>query len=369
MLRGEALSVDIGKEDVVQARGTVKETPQAPYGGKELVVSEIRVLGRVSKSLPVDPTGKTKADIDTRITYRFLDLRRDEVKKIFTAKSEAARAFREFLESKGFVEIHPPSIIGAASEGGAEVFEIQYFETKAYLAQSPQLYKQMAVVGGLERVSMVTPVFRAEKHATSYHLNEITAMDAEAAFFDDNDAIELLSGVLKHITKKLSKSYDEVEEVKEVKVVEYDDAVRELQENNLDIEHGDDFNRESEQKLCEVFGQAVVVKKWPTSIRAFYSMPYEHEPEYCRAFDLIYKGLEISSGAQRIHIPELLEEQIKKRGLDPESFSFYIDSFRYGAPPHSGWGMGLERLVMKMLGLKNIREAMLWPRDRVRLTP
>ncbi|RME79553.1 MAG: aspartate--tRNA(Asn) ligase, partial [Methanobacteriota archaeon] len=225
VLKGELLSPNIGKEYVVSLEGTVKETPQAPYGGKEIVANSLEVLGAVEKSLPVDPTSKTPAELETRLNFRFLDLRRDEIKRVFLAKSEAVRAFRDYARDEGFVEIHPPSIIGAASEGGAEVFEVKYFESKAYLAQSPQLYKQMAVVGGLERVTMTGPVFRAEKHNTSAHLNETIQMDMEAAFIDDVGAIKLLTGAMEAITEKLS-HYEEVNALKDIPVVEYEDAIK-----------------------------------------------------------------------------------------------------------------------------------------------
>ncbi len=369
VVKNPDLASDLKKEDVVQIKGKVQESAQAPYGGKEIVVEEIKVLGKVQKPLPVDPVDKTPADLDTRLQYRFLDLRRDKVKRIFLAKSMAIRAFRDYLKSQGFVDIQPATIIGAASEGGAELFEVQYFEKRAFLAQSPQLYKQMAVIGGIERVTMTTPVFRAEKHNTTAHLNESTQMDAEAAFFDDIDAVKLLSNSAMAIINTVAEHYEEVTPIKEVPVVAYDDAINELRENNFDIEIGDDLNRDAEKKLCELYGEAVVINKWPTAIRAFYSMPYDNDPEYCRSYDLLYRGMEISSGAQRIHIPELLEEQIKKRGLNVEDFRFYLEAFNYGAPPHSGWSIGLERITMKMLNLNNIREAMLFPRDRTRLTP
>jgi aspartyl-tRNA synthetase len=366
---------NVNKEDVILVEGTVKKSSIAP-DGVEIVLSKIEVLSKVEKKLPVDPTGVVPSDVDTRLNFRFIDLRSNNISSIFKAKSVAVNAFREFALSNGFVEIHPTSIVAAATEGGTEVFEIQYFENKAYLAQSPQLYKQMAVIGGLEKVFMTLPVFRAEKHNTTTHLNEIMQMDCEMGFCNDDMAIKSLVDFFRHIIKKASSSEfakvanPNVSDVKSVKTHTYTDIIDLLNENNEKIKWGEDLTKEQERKTYEILGEdAYVIKEFPTAIRAFYSLPKEDNPEVCRSFDLIYKGLEVSSGAQRIHVPSQLEAQLKKRGIPPSSLEFYIDAFRYGAPPHAGWSLGLERLTMKLLDLNNIREAMLFPRDRTRLVP
>jgi nondiscriminating aspartyl-tRNA synthetase len=367
-------AMDVNKEDVVYVRGEVVENKVAP-DGVEIIPKEFKLLGKVTKKLPVDPTGVVDSEMDTRLDYRFIDLRKKHVLTIFKIKSQIVNAFRNTLLEKGFIEIHPSLIIGAASEGGADVFPIQYFERKAYLAQSPQIYKQLAVVGGLEKVFITTPVFRAEKHNTTTHLNEIIQMDIEAAFYTDKEAIEMLIHVFKEMLRRIDKEdvlsvNKEFKEIKNVKVYTYTELVELLNENNYRMEWGSDFSKEAEKKLYEILKEdAFVIKDWPTKVRAFYSMPYEENEEICRAYDLMYMGMEIASGAQRIHIPELLEEQIRKRGLDPLDFEFYIDAFRYGAPPHAGWSFGLERLTMTVTGVKNIREAMLFPRDRMRIHP
>jgi aspartyl-tRNA synthetase len=368
VIKNQELKENINREDVIVVKGIVKENKNAPYGGKEILTNGIKVINKVRKTLPIDPTDKVKSELETRLNYRFIDLRKDHVKEIFKAKSLASMAFLSFLSKKKFIQIQPPSIIGAASEGGAEVFEVQYFEKKAYLAQSPQLYKQLAVIGGLERVMMIATVFRAEKHHTTYHLNEITSMDVEAAFFDYKEMMSLLSQVFYNLTKTLSKNYEVVKPLKPVKI-SYEKAIDELSKNGFDIEFGTDFNREMENKICEIFGEAVIIYDWPTNIRAFYSMPHEKNQEICKSFDLLYRGLEITSGAQRIHDPELLKMRIAEKGLNLVDFQDYIEAFYYGAPPHSGFGMGLERFIMKALKLNNIREAMLFPRDRTRITP
>ncbi len=361
VLKNEDISLN--REDVVEFKGKSQENKIAP-GGIEFIPETYTILSRVERKLPVDTLDLVKSELDTRLTYRFIDLRKRKIENIFIKKSHILRAFRNFLYKNEFIEINPPIIVGAATEGGADVFEIKYFERKAYLAQSPQLYKQMAIVGGLEKVFMTIPVFRAEKHNTTTHLNEILQMDVEMAYADDKKAMKLLEETFKYILKQVVK--------KDVNVYyhTYTELVDLLNENNIKKEWGEDFTKEEEKKLNEILNEeAYIIYEWPTLARAFYSMPKENEPELCKAYDLIYKGLEISSGAQRIHIPSLLEEQLRKRGLNPIDFSFYIDAFRFGAPPHAGWSIGLERITMKMLDLDNIREASLFPRDRTRITP
>jgi len=371
-------SVKVNKEDVVSFEGEVKENKIAP-DGVEIVPSGFELLNKVERKLPVDPTGVVPTEIDTRLDYRYIDLRRKETSLIFRAKSIAASAFREKLHDLGFLEIHTSAITGAATEGGADVFQLQYFENKAYLVQSPQLYKQLAVIGGFDRVMMTVPVFRAEKHNTTTHLNEITQMDIEMGFADHNDAMDVLEKVVLHMLSKVKAEVgDEVSAMKWGEIIvpskvprySYTELVDKLASNNFEMKHGWDFTKEAEKKLHEILGDELYfIYDWPTAVRAFYSMPKDDNPELCHAFDLMYRGLEISSGAKRIHIPSTLEDQLRKRGLDPYNFEFYINAFRMGAPPHAGWSVGLERLVMKMLKQENIRECMLFPRDRTRLLP
>jgi aspartyl-tRNA synthetase len=370
--------ISVNKEDIVSFEGEVKENKVAPDGA-ELMPASFELLNKVERKLPVDPTGVTDSELDTRLDFRYIDLRRKDTSLIFKTKALCAHAFREKLRELEFLEIHPSAITGAATEGGADIFPIQYFENKAYLVQSPQLYKQLAVIGGFDRVMMTVPVFRAEKHNTTSHLNEITQMDVDMGFADHHDVMDILEQVTIHIIERVRKELgDEIKEVfkKEVTVPEkvprytYSELVKKLHTNGFEIKHGWDFTREAEKKLEEVLGDELYfIYDWPTEIRAFYSMPDEKDEKICHAFDLVYRGLELASGAKRIHIPELLEKQLKKRGLDPYNFEFYINAFRMGAPPHSGWSIGLERLVMKICNQENIRECMLFPRDRTRLMP
>ncbi len=367
-------SVEVNKEDVVSFEGNVSENRIAP-DGVELVPVKFEHLNKVERKLPVDPTGRVGSELDTRLDFRYIDLRGKDPTAIFRTKSVLAAAFREKLQELGFQEIHPSAISGAATEGGADVFELSYFENRAYLVQSPQLYKQMAVIGGFDRVMMTVPVFRAEKHNTVTHLNEITQMDIEMGFVDHLGAMDILEKTVIHMLKRAKEKAGGLLE-KEVVVPKkagrytYSELVDRLNAAGMKMEFGEDFTKEAEKKLQEILGDELYfIHEWPTNIRAFYSMPTSDNEELCNAFDLVYRGLEISSGAQRIHLPALLEKQLKKRGLDVHEFEFYIDAFRMGAPPHAGWSIGLERMTMKVCDVSNIRECMLFPRDRTRLSP
>lgn len=367
---------EISRQSAISVYGELVKNPEAP-SGEEIIPSEIKVWGLADKPLPLDPRGVPPAELDTRLDWRFLDLRNRSVLAVFKIQHEIVRSFREFFEERGFYEIFPPCIIASASEGGAELFRIPYFEREAYLAQSPQLYKQMCAIS-LGKVFMIVPVFRAEKFNTPTHLNEIRQMDVEIAFVDsEEDAMKVLEKCLVHILAKINERCREELEILGRKVnvpklplrrVTYHEAVELLRSKGFEIEFGDDFTKTQEYELSEAFGEAFFIKDWPSSLKPFYAMPL-NESGLCRAFDLIHVGLEVSSGTQRIHIPELLEKNIRERGLNPKNFEYYISCFRYGAPPHAGFSIGLERLTMTITGKKNIRECCMFPRDRSRLTP
>jgi aspartyl-tRNA synthetase len=278
----------------------------------------------------------------------------------------------------GATEFVFPSIIGSSSEGGTEMFPLKYFEKDAYLSQSCQLYKQM-VACAMEKAFTIFTVWRAEKHSTVKHLNEARQLDFEMAFADEFVVMEILAKAVQFIVKKvLEEREEELEElgvddlvVPEVKYFTFEEVKKILSEHDVSPEKYD-LNTESEKKLGELYPNTLLmVHDWPYEGRGFYIMPKsgEGESKVTRGFDCIYKGMEITSGGQRVHIPELLEAQLKEKGLNPEHFKSYIDSFRYGAPPHGGFGLGLERLTMLILNLPNIRDVTLFPRDRERLTP
>lgn len=361
----------ISRESVVYVKGSVKDSKQAP-GGKEIIPEEVIVLSK-AEELPIDVSDFSKTELPKRLDYRFLDLHRTRIQAIFKIQSEIVNSFREFFYNKNFIEVQLPSVISSSSEGGTDLFPVNYFEKKAYLAQSPQLYKQMLACS-IERVFTISPVWRAEKHNTVRHLNESRQMDIEMAFAGQKEVMKELEDVVKYIVKKvLEKCKSELDllgvklKIPKAKYLSYDEAVKLLK-----IKYGEDLSPENEKKLDELFPDSIVfVYSWPAEIKPFYIMPNDGKfnAKLSEGFDAIYKGLEISSGGQRIHIPELLEKKLKAKGLNPKNFKGYIDSFRFGAPAHAGWSIGLERLTQLIVGEKNIREAVLFPRDRDRLTP
>lgn len=367
----------VSRESAVVVTGPVQKSDKAS-GGREVVPSVFEVVGPAEATLPIDTSDFSKTELPKRLDYRFLDLHRRRTQAIFAIQSTLAHAFRSFFVSKGFMEMQPPCVIGGSSEGGADYFEVKYFEKKAALAQSPQLYKQMLACS-VGKTFMVTPVWRAEKHNTVRHINEIRQMDIEVGFANTMAVMHYQEAVVKHmIAEVLEHNKKELEllgvslKVPKAKYMSYDEAIDLISENGVELSKGDDFTPDAEKKLGELFPDTIVfVHTWPTACRPFYVMPSDGTVncEYTEGFDAIYKGLEISSGGQRIHLPELLIGRIKKKGLKPEHFKDYIDSFRYGAPPHAGWSIGLERMTLLLCGLDNIREATLFPRDRDRLTP
>ncbi len=367
--------MSLPKESVISVKGIVSLSKES-RSGYEIIAKEVRNLNPLSKNIPFEITGKVPVEIDVRLDNRYIDLRRKEPSAIFNIQSTILNSFGRITETNGFRQIRTPTIIEDASEGGAEVFKVRYFERDAFLAQSPQLYKQLAVIGGIEKVCMVMPVFRAEKSNTVSHLTEITQMDVEMGFADADDAIRMLTLTVKHmveeVLKKNGKDLDLLGaklSVPEAKVVRYKDVIEKTASRGINIEFGEDLTREAETEISKIYGDAVIVRDYPTKVRAFYSMPKIGEPELSESYDYIYKGVEISSGAQRINDPELLISVIKERGMDMKLFQFYVDAFRCGAPPHAGWSIGLERLTMQITGAKNIRECSLFPRDRKRLVP
>src|SRR5579864_2472906 len=364
------------QEDVLFVRGTVVSSKIAKRG-IEVIPSMIEVVSRAETPLPLDPRGVQNTLLETRLNWRVLDFRSEESNAIFKIQSKILQSFREFFSQRHYVEIQPPVIIASASEGGAELFSLKYFEKEAYLAQSPQLYKQMCAIS-FEKVFCVLPVFRAEKFEQPTHLNEVRQMDIEESFATDADVMKVLEEYLAYSVKIVRDECGELlkllgQELDPVSLplerIAYSKAVEMLRKNGEEIEHGMDFSKTQEKKLTGLVGKkAFFMVDWPMELKAFYAMP-NTDGKTCRAFDLIYDGIEVSSGTQRIHIPSLLIERLKSKGLNPDNFRSYVDAFRYGAPYHAGWSIGLERLTMKMTGRENIREATMFPRDRTRLTP
>ncbi|MBI2004339.1 aspartate--tRNA(Asn) ligase [Candidatus Pacearchaeota archaeon] len=368
---------EITLESVVEIKGKVKSAEiKAEFARKdiEIQVSELNLISKAEK-LPIHVNEKTTTtEFAHRLDYRFLDFHKPKIQAIFKIQNTIENSFREFFYKKKFVEMQPPCIISAASEGGTDLFSVQYFEKKAFLAQSPQLYKQM-IACSMEKTFTITPVWRAEKHHTTRHINEIRQMDIECAFMNQLQVMKELEEVVKFIVKKvLEKCKEELNllNVKNLKIpkgiyLDYEEAVK-----KAGGKIGEDFTPEQEKKLCALYPNNIVFTySWPSSLKPFYIMPKDENKnaKFTEGFDAIYGGMEISSGGQRIHLPELLIERLKAKGLNPKNFESYINSFRYGAPPHAGWSIGLERLTQIICGLENIKEATMFPRDRERLTP
>ena len=368
---------DLGREDVIKVTGRTVSSEVAKTG-VEFIPDSIEVVNKAKQPLPFDLFGQVKAELDTRLNYRFMDFRTEHTSSIFKIQNVLLTAFRGFLTERGYLEFQPPCVIASASEGGADLFMLPYFEKQAYLAQSPQLYKQMCAIS-FEKVYTITPIWRAEKFNTPTHLNEVRQMDIEQAFADDETVMKVLEEVLVYMLTEVKEKCPEELKLLEREIavpelplrrITYTEAVEMLQGAGEDMAWGNDFSKPQERKLTELVGdEAFFMKDWPSVQKAFYAMPYPENPDVVHAFDLLYSGVEISSGTMRVHIPELLREQIRKKGLNPDNFTHYIESFSYGAPPHAGWSIGLERLTMTVTGMRNIRECCMFPRDRDRLVP
>ncbi|CAG8501959.1 6189_t:CDS:10 [Diversispora eburnea] len=327
--------------------------------------------------------------LETRLNNRVIDLRTIANHGIFRIQSGISQLFREFLLSKSFIEIHTPKIIGAASEGGANVFSVKYFKGEAFLAQSPQLYKQMCICADFERVFEIAPVFRAEDSNTHRHMTEFVGLDLEMAFEEHyHEVLDVLDELFRFIFTGLKSRYaSEIETVKrqypsadfefhseKTLKLEYKDAIKLLRENGKEIGDFDDLSTENEKFLGKLIKEKYntdfyILDKFPLAVRPFYTMPDPNDKQYSNSYDFFMRGQEILSGAQRIHDPEFLEERAKVHDVEIRTIQPYIDSFKRGAPPHAGGGIGLERVVMFYLNLDDIRRSSLFPRDPKRLEP
>ncbi len=372
----------LSKIDLVQKRysiiirGIVKKTKMSPRG-VEVIPLEVRVLGTAVTNLPIDITGKTPANIESRLDARSLDLCLKENIAIFTIQHFALEAIREVLFKDGFLEVHTPRIIASATEGGAELFSVDYFGEEAFLAQSPQLYKEQLTMS-LEKVFEVGPFFRAEESHTRRHLSEFISVDIEQAFADANKVMSLLEKVIRqvciNVNKNCKKELNILNHTIDIptipfKRLTYDQVLNALKKDEIEITWGEDLSTEALRAFAKIQPQFFFITDWPTISKAFYIKPYSNAPKKCEGFDLMWKWVELVSGGTRIADKNLLIERIKQKQLNPESFRHHLRTFEYGMPPHAGWAIGLERLTMLLTGKENIREVTLYPRDRNRLTP
>ena len=372
----------VREECAVSVSGLLRPEPRAP-GGAELAEAQCTVLSWPAAPPPVPLSKKSSVSLDTELSLRPVTLRAPRARAVFRIQAAVCRAFREFLQGEGFTEIHTPKLGQAGAEGGSSQFRLDYFGRKAVLAQSPQLYKQ-AMVGVFERVYEIGPVFRAEKHATQRHLNEYTSLDLEMGFLHSfTDLMALEQGFLRRLVALLRQEYAgelallgaELPDAEHIPAVRFDEAKRLAAEAyGYAIREPYDLEPEEEQHIGryakEVWGSDFVfVTHYPGRKRPFYTMDDPEDPRYTLSFDLLFRGMEITTGGQRIHNYGQQVEKLKARGMEPEDFSGYLLFHKHGAPPHGGLGIGLERLTMQLCGLDNIRRASLFPRDRTRLEP
>lgn len=365
------------RESVIEVIGSYVSDSRSKTG-PEVIAKGIQLVNAAMTPLPIGVVDPVKADLETRLTNRFIDLRKPETGLIFEVESSLLWGIRSYLRNQGFLEVHTPKIVAAATEGGADLFPVKYFEKNAYLNQSPQLYKEILISAGMNRVFEVGPAFRAEKHNTPRHLNEFTSIDIEMAFSDHNDAMMMLENSISNAVKTvredlatLLEKYDQKITIPKVPFgrITYLDCVDILSKEGVPLTSGEDFTTEQLKLIGNKFDGFYFITEWPSNLRPFYTMPKPGNDQYTNSFDLQLRELEITSGAQRVHDPKMLEKRFLSKGLNPKDFDFYISAFKYGMPPHGGWGLGLERLTMILMDLPNIREATLFPRDRTRISP
>lgn len=374
---------EIREGDYIHVTGQIKDEERAPHG-KEVRLSTIRHLSHVSCPLPL-PIDKWKLNtsLEAKLDRRSLSLRNIRERARFRIQEGIVRGFRDFLYEQGFTEIHTPKIGAKSAEGGANMFRLSYFHRPAVLQQSPQLYKQM-MVGVFDRVFETGPVFRAEKHNTRRHLNEYTSLDFEMGYIHSFlDICAMETGFLQYTMNLLEKEYSKelkllnitLPDVEKIPHVRFDEAKRLVSEKyNRKIRNPFDLEPEEEELIGKYFKEEynadfVFVTHYSSKKRPFYAMDDPEDTRYTLSFDLLYHGLEITTGGQRIHDLSMLEEKIQEKGMTEEGLEQYLDAFRFGMPPHGGLGIGLERLTMQLLGEDNVREACLFPRDMSRLEP
>ncbi len=381
---------DLGKlkrESIVAVTGTVKAEPQARRGA-ELMLEGVETLIEPVAELPFEVNRSKKKlnlKIDSVLDHRAFGLRNPELGWVFRVQAEIVRTFREYLRTQGFLEVHTSKIVAAGTEGGTSLFRMKYFEQDAFLAQSPQFYKQMLVGAGFERVCETGFVYRAEDHATSRHINEYLSLDFEMGFIDSyRDVTGMETGFLRQLMRNLRENCAEELELFRAELPEVPAEIPDIplkealailaKDFGRDTSGVDDLDPEGERQICEyarksLGSEFVFVSHYPAKARPFYTMPDPEDPEYTLGFDLLFRGLEVTTGSQRIHDYQMLCNNIRSRGMNPDDFRFYLEIFQYAMPPHGGLAIGAERLTQQFLGLTNIREASFFPRDRYRLTP
>ena len=364
---------DLKEADTVEVEGTYKSDERAPHGF-ELRLDQVKIFSEPAEAMPLQISKyKLNTSLEAKLNNRAVSLRNIRERAVFRIQEGITRGFRDFLYSQGFTEIHTPKLGAKSAEGGANLFKLEYFHRPAILQQSPQFYKQM-MVGVFDRVFETAPVFRAEKHNTKRHLNEYTSLDFEMGYIDGfEDIMAMETGFLQYTMKLLESSYTEelkilgitLPKVDKIPRVRFDEAKKRVAEK-YDRQFRNPFDLEPEEEYDSDF---VFVTHYPSKKRPFYAMDDPEDETYTLSFDLLFHGLEITTGGQRIHDYNKLMEKINKRGMETEGMESYLSAFKHGMPPHGGLGIGLERLTMQIIGEDNVREATLFPRDLSRLEP
>lgn len=369
-------------ESILEIWGTVVEGKNS-IKNIELQAEKINIVNLVEEELPITiNSSKIESNLETQLNNRVLSLRNENNNYIFRIQAMLSQGFAEFLINEGFTQIYTPKLVAEGAEGGTALFKVKYFEKQAYLAQSPQFYKQMMVASGYERVFEIGHVYRAEEHNTSRHINEYVSMDLELGFIEDEqELIKLETRMLKFMLSKVESNFSDkfnmlgiqVPVIKEqIPQITLSEAIEILKIKYSRTDLTTDLDPSAEKQICEYAkkefdSEFIFITDYPRSKRPMYTMPKGELGT--RSFDLLFRGVEITTGGQRIHEYSKLIENIKYKGLNPEDFNFYLDAFKYGMPPHGGLAIGLERLTAQLLGITNIREATLFPRDRTRLKP
>ena len=371
------------QEDVIRCVGTVKESKVARMGF-EVVPSKVEVISKAASPLPLDPRGVTPASLDTRLEWRSLELRRPETAAVFKIENALVQGFEDFLQRSGFIRAFTPSIIGGVSEGGSEVFKIDFYGKDAFLRQDPQLHRQLTIAGGFDRIYDLGTNWRAEVSHTPRHLSEHRTIAPEMAFIaDERDTMRLEEGMIVHgIRSVIERCPDELALLKaEPKVPEtpfpelsFPELYATLGKLGKALPRHQDIDDPTQRVLAEQVKKDTgsdffFINRFPSAAKAFYVMRVDETPEFARSVDLVYRGLELSSGGQREHRHDRIVAQIREKGYDPKSLEWFTEPFRYGVPPHGGYSFGIERFTSYLLGMENIKEAVLFPRDPERLQP
>ncbi len=369
------------RESVVSITGEVKESNQTALG-LELIPTAFQLYSEAGVPLPMGVVDKVHVEMDTRLNNRYLDVRKPEIRAIFELRSMMMELVNEAVRENDFVNVTTPKVGASGAEGGATLFKVDYFGKPAYLAQSPQLYKQILMSTGLDRIYEIGPAFRAENSNTNRHVTEFTSFDGEMSWIDcEEDVMAMIESIIDHVLNGLKEKGAKQLEILGVElqvpsrpypILTYEECLKMVQDAGLALKDGDDLGTEGEKIIGDIMSEKgqdlYFIAEYPEEAKPFYIMEKDGTP-YSFSFDLDYKGQEISSGGQREHRYDVLVERMIKKGLDPEDFGFYLDAFKYGMPPHGGWGIGLDRLLTKLLDLPNVREAILFPRDVSRLSP